>query len=108
MNLNFLVAVVNTLNTQTHPCKEMAGFCFENAQVKSISYCKQRMKSKLSRSSECDETKVCKPYTSFTSHVRSLCGMVWYRTFRVKQQDASTHLAGLSVLHSLPPRWPSG
>ena len=37
LTLNFLEVVVNTLNAQTHSCKEMDEFCFENAQVKSIS-----------------------------------------------------------------------
>ena len=37
-------------NTQTHSWKEMAEFCFVNAQVQSVSYCKQRMKIKLSLS----------------------------------------------------------
>ena len=63
LTLNFLVAVVNTLNTKTHSSKEIAEFCFKNAGVKSICYCKQRMKSKLSLSSECVETKLCKPCT---------------------------------------------
>ena len=39
LTLNFLVAVVNTLNTKTHSSKEMAEFCFENADGKSICYC---------------------------------------------------------------------
>ena len=56
MNLfNFLVAVVNTLNTKTHSSKEMAEFSCENEDVKSIPYCKQEMKSKLSLSSDCVE-----------------------------------------------------
>ena len=84
LTLNFLAAEVNTLNTQTHSCKETAEFCFKNAQVKKVSYCKQRMKSRQSLSSECVETKLRKPYTSFTSRLHSLCGMVWYRTLRVK------------------------
>ena len=42
------------------------------------------MKSKLSLSSECVEMKLCKPLTSFASHLHSLCGIVWYRTLRVK------------------------
>ena len=58
LTLNILVAVVNSLNTETHSSKEMAEFCFENAVVRSICYSKQRMKSKLSLSSECVETKV--------------------------------------------------
>ena len=41
------------------------------------------MKSKLSLSSECVETKLCKPCTSFTWHLHSWCGMVWYKTLRV-------------------------
>ena len=36
LTLNFLMAVVNTLNTKTHTSKEMAEFSFENAYVKSI------------------------------------------------------------------------
>ena len=85
LTLNFLEAVVNTVNTHTNSSKEMAEFSFENADIKSICCCKQRMKSKLSVSSEGVETKLCKPYTSFTSHLHSSCGMVWYRTLRVKQ-----------------------
>ena len=84
LTLNFLVAVVNTVNTKTHSSKEMAEFFFENADVKSICYFKQKTKSTLSLSSECVETKLCKPCTSFTSHLHSSCGMVWYRTLRVK------------------------
>ena len=75
--------MVITLNTKTHSSKEIAEFPFQNADVKSICYCKQRMKSKLSLSSECVETKFCKPCTSFTWHLHSWCGMVWYRTLRV-------------------------
>ena len=48
LSLNFLVAVVNTLNTKTHSSKEMAEFSFENADVESVCYCKKRMNSKLS------------------------------------------------------------
>ena len=66
LNSYFLVAVVNTLSTKTHSFKEIAEFSFENADVKSICYCKQRMKRKLSLSSECVKTKLCKPCTSFT------------------------------------------
>ena len=43
LTLHFLVAVMNTLNTKTHSSKEIAEFSFENADVKSICYCKQRM-----------------------------------------------------------------
>ena len=43
--LNFLVAVVNTLNTKTYSSKETAEFCFENADVKGICYSKQRQKT---------------------------------------------------------------
>ena len=42
--VNFLVAVVNMLNSS----KEISEFSLENADVESICYCKQRMKSKLS------------------------------------------------------------
>ena len=65
LTLNFLVAVVNTINTKTHSSTEIVEFSFENADAKSICYCK-RMKSKLSLSSQCVETKLCKPCTSFT------------------------------------------
>ena len=44
---------------------------------------KQRMKSKLSLFSECVETKLCKPCTSFISHLHSSCGMACYRALRV-------------------------
>ena len=43
-----------------------------------------RMKSKLSLFSECVETKLCKPCASFLSQLHSSCGLVWYRTLRVK------------------------
>ena len=87
LTLNFLMAVVNTLNTKTHSSKEMTEFSFENADAVSICYCKQRMKSTLSLSSECDETKLCELCPSFTSHLHSLCGMVWYWTLRVNHKS---------------------
>ena len=62
---DFLVAVVNSLSTKTHSSNEMTEFCFENVDAKSICYCKQRMKSTLSLSSECVETKLCKPVHIF-------------------------------------------
>ena len=62
----------------------MTEFCFKNAAVKSLCHCKQRVKSTLLLSSERVETKLCKPCTSFTSHPHSSCGIVWYRTLRVK------------------------
>ena len=80
LTLNSLVAVMNTFNTKAHSPNEMAEFSFENADVKSICYCKQWMKSALLLSSECAETNLCKPFTSFTSHLHSSCGMAWYRT----------------------------
>ena len=48
---------MNTLNTKTHSSKEMAESSFENADVKSIGYCKEGMKSKLSFSSQCIENE---------------------------------------------------
>ena len=48
LTLTFLVAVVNSIHTKTYSSKEMTEFCFEKADVKSICYCKQRMKSTLS------------------------------------------------------------
>ena len=92
LTLNLLVAVVHTLNIKTHSSREIAEFSFENADVKSICYCKQRMEIKLSLSSECVETKLCRPCTSFTSHLNSSCGMVWYRTLRVKRCLTFRHL----------------
>ena len=91
LTLNCLVAVVNFLNTKTHFSEETAEFSFENTDVKSICSCKQRMKSKLSLSSQCIKTKVCRPCTSFTSYLHSSCGMVWYRTLRVKTLEKLTH-----------------
>ena len=35
------MAVMDTSNTKTHSSKEMAEFSFNNADVKSICYCKQ-------------------------------------------------------------------
>ena len=90
LTLNFLVAVLNTLNTNTHSSKEKAEFSFENADVKSICYCKQWSKSKLSLSSRCVATKLCKPCTSFTAHLHSSCGMVWYMTLRLKSLSSFT------------------
>ena len=92
LTLKFPVAVVNSLNTTTHSSKEIAEFSFENADIRSICYCKQRVKSKLSLSSECVETKLCKPRTSFTWHPHNSCGMVWYRTLRVKAARAQCTL----------------
>ena len=92
------MAVVNTLNTQTHSSKETSDLSFGNADDKGICYCKQRMKSKLSLSSECVETKLCKPCTSFTWHLHSWCGMVWYRTSRVKRKFTLT----VSLLFTTP------
>ena len=57
--------------------------------LKSICYCKQWTKSNLSLSSEYVATKLCKPCTSFTSHLHSWCGMVWYRTSRVNVSMAT-------------------
>ena len=65
LTLNFLVEVVNTINTKTHSSNEMAEFCFENADAKSICYSKQRVKNKLSHSSKCVKMKLCKLCTSF-------------------------------------------
>ena len=69
------MAGVNTLNTKTHSSKEIAEFSFVNADAKSICYCKQRVKSKLSLSSDCVETRLRKPCTSLTSHLHSWCGI---------------------------------
>ena len=81
---------MNTLNTETHSSKEIAEFSLENADIESIFMCKERIKSKLSLSSECVETKICKPRTPFTSHRHCWCGMVWYRALRVKQPVKNT------------------
>ena len=92
-------AAVSTLNTQTHSCKEMAEFRFENAQIKSIPCCKPRgEKSKLSLSSESVETKLCKPHTSFTSHLHSLFGMVRYRTLSVNWEPLYLYTAAYELL----------
>ena len=52
--------------------------------LKAFVIAKQKMKTKLSLLSECVESKLCEPCTSFTRHVHSSCGMVWYRTLRVR------------------------
>ena len=75
---------LNSLSKMQMRAREVAEFSFENADVRSICHCKQKMKSKLELSSECDETKLCKPGTSLTSHLHSSCGMVWHRTLRLK------------------------
>ena len=85
--------MVNTLNTKTHSSKEMDEFSVKNADAKSICYCQQRMKSKLSLSSECVETKLHKLCTSFTSHLHSLCGTVRYTAL------------GVNPLHSRHNSW---
>ena len=82
---------MNTLNTKTRSSKETAEFSFENADVKSICYCKQRMEGTLSLSSECVERKLCKPCTSFISHLHGSCGMVRYRTLRVNPRAEQGH-----------------
>ena len=84
LTLNFLVTMVDTLNTETHSSKERAEFSFEKSDVKRICYCKQRMKSKVSLSSDCVKTKLWKPCTSFAWHLHSWCGLVWCRTLRDK------------------------
>ena len=89
LTLKFLVAVMNTLDTKTRSSIETAEFSFENGEVKSICYCKKRMKTKLSLLSQCIRTKLCKPCTSLTWYLHSLCGMVWYRTLRAKWTPAS-------------------
>ena len=104
ITLNFLVAVVNSINTKTHSSKETAEFCFKNADVKSICYCKQRVKSKLSLSSECVETKLCRPGIFVNSHLHSSCGMVWYRILRIKRKhnlSTAWHSRGAEKLEEL-------
>ena len=101
---------MNTVNTKTHSLKEMTEFSVENADIKSLCYCKQRTKSTLSLSSECVETKLCRPCTSFTSHPHSWCGMVWYRTLRVNVRICvccvwcmmSVNARQVSLTHSIP------
>ena len=58
LTLNVLVAVVNSLSTKTHSSKEVSEFCFGNADVKSICYCKQRVKSKLSHQNVSKQSSV--------------------------------------------------
>ena len=58
LTLNFLVAVVSTLNTKTHSSKEMAEFSFENADVKSILQTEDEQQT-VTFFSECVETKLC-------------------------------------------------
>ena len=67
---------MNTTDTKTHFSKETAEFSFENADVESICYYKQRMNTKLPLLSQCIKTKLCKPCTSFTYTARvDWCGI---------------------------------
>ena len=105
LTLNFLVAVLNTLNTKTHSSKEMADLSSENADVESICYCEQRMKSTPSLTSECVKTKLCKLCTSFTWHLHCSYGMVWYRTFRVNEMSSQFILIPTFLFHKLHLLW---
>ena len=98
---------MNTINTKTHSSKDIAEFSSENSHVKSICHCKQNMKSKLPLSLECVETKLCKLCTPFTSHLHSLCGMVWYRTFRVNFLVLTEIPVGCSCQSSTHPNIPT-
>ena len=83
LTLNFLVAVVNTTPRPT-PVRKWLNSVSKMHQVQSISHCKRRMKIELSLSSVLKRRSVSR--TCFTSHLYSLCGMVRYRTLRVKQR----------------------
>ena len=77
------MAVVNALNTTPHSSKEIAEFSFEMQMLEAFVIAnRERVKSKLSLSSECVETKLCKLCTSFTLHLHSSCEIVWYSTLR--------------------------
>ena len=65
--------------------------------LKAFSYCKQRMESALSLPSGCVKTKLCQPCTSFTSHLYSLCGMVWHRTL-IKSQHTCDRQTDTDIL----------
>ena len=89
LTLNFMVAVVNSLNTKAHSSKEMTEFCFENADVKSIFHRTQMVKNTLSLSSECMEMKIYKLCSSFTSHPRTAC-VEWCGTGHLKFLSCKT------------------
>ena len=76
---------------QPHSCKDWTEYCqslFCQLRYKNrISYCRQRKKSKVQLPSECVQAKHGEPRLSVTSNPLSLCGMVWYRTWRVKEQS---------------------
>ena len=72
--------MVNCLNTKTHSLKEMTEFCFENAVLLQT----EDKKRTVTFFRMCQK-KLCKSCTSFTSHLHSLCGMVWYRTWKSSQ-----------------------
>ena len=78
---------MNSVNTKTHSAKDMVQISSKMQMLKAFVVAKQRTKSKLLLFSECVETKLCKPCTSFTSHLHSSCGMMWYSTLRVKLVD---------------------
>ena len=90
---------MNTFNTKTHSSKDIATFSFTKADVKSICYRKtDDEKQTVTFFLNYVETKLCKPCTSFTSHLHSSCGMVWYRTLRVKLTGLGAGIAQLVVL----------
>ena len=52
------MAVVNTLHTKTHSSKEIAEFSFENADIKSICYCKEDEKQTVTLFGMCGSKAV--------------------------------------------------
>ena len=86
LTLNFLVTVVSMFNSS----KEILELSFESADVKSHLLLQTKdEKPTVNFFSACVETKLCKSRTSFTSHLHSWCGMVWYTTLRVNQNSLS-------------------
>ena len=75
------MSVVNISKSKTLSCKNWT----ENGQILVWTsdwvfvYCWCRMESTTLMSFKC-----CKLWTSFTSNLHGMCGMMWYRTSRIK------------------------
>ena len=77
---------MNNENTKTHSSKAVAEFSFEHADIKSICYCKTEGEKPTATFFRMRQNEALQAVhtTSFTSHLHSSCGMVWYRTVRAK------------------------
>ena len=78
---------MNNVNTTTHSSKEMAEFSFENADVKSICYSKERMKKQtvtfFSVSKQSSVSRARLPPHTYTARVE-WCGIGHYELRKAK------------------------